>query len=236
MGSPRRPKQIDALMEQAEAAMARTQWFEAERIAEKAMRLARQGADFERMARIVLPLQEARRQRYQLALDVGTITIIDASVTEETTVEEGCYLVRPPQVGADARRLRLAALQQEIPVAVVCREPLTMLKLCPVVAIGPGVTVRTKVDPPDDADAPTLDWFVNAMEELGDAAVDELDPQMATLKRLDALLGRVEAIPDHEGLHHALAETCRIAAREAAEEAESGTPTRKRTAKTKTKS
>ncbi len=231
MPSSPRPKQIDALMEQAEAAMSATDWFDAERVADKALRLARQSCDFDRMARIVMPLQEARRQRYQDALDVGTLTLIGQSVSEDAVVEPGCYIVQPPQVGADARRLRLAALQQQVPVAVVCREPLTQLRLCPIVAIGPGVTVRTKVDPPDDPEDPTLEWLVNAMEELGDAALEALDPEMATLKRLDALLGRIEAIPEHEGLHHALADTCRAAEREAAEDQRTGTTARKRAAK-----
>ena len=57
--------------------------------------------------------------RYQDGLDDG--------VTEDMELEPGCYLVRPPLVGADARRLRLAAFEREIPVTVICREPRTQL-------------------------------------------------------------------------------------------------------------
>ncbi|MBT8484541.1 MAG: hypothetical protein HKO59_11020 [Phycisphaerales bacterium] len=210
-----RPKQIDTLMDKASKTLAATEYFKAETLAEQALKLARQAEDFERMARIILPLQETRRQRLQMALDVGTITILEEPVGEDTKVESGCYLVRPPLVGADARRLRLAALHQEVPVAVVCREPLTDLKLCPIVAIGPGVTVRTKVKPPKKPDAPTMAWFTMALETLGDFAIETIDPGVAALKRLDILIARLDAIPDHEGLHHAVAEACAAAEAEA---------------------
>lgn len=203
-----RPKQIDTLMEQASQALAATDYFKAERLALKALVTARQAEDFERMTKIVLPLQEARRQRRQLAFDVGSITIVDEPRGEQIDVKTGCYLFQPPQVGADARRFRVAAIERGIPVAVVCREPLTQLRLCPVVAIAPGVTVREKIDPPSDPSAPDLPWLIEAMEALGDAAIDELDAELTTIKRIDALLGRLDAIPDHEGLHHALAEAC----------------------------
>ena len=213
----KRSKQIDALMEQASVALEATEYFKAESLASQALAAARQAADFDRMARIILPLQEARRQRFQLALDAGPITILDASVDEDTTVKAGCYLVRPPQVGADARRLRLIGLEHRIPVTVVCREPLTQLGDCPVVAIAPGVTVRTRIDPPDDPDDPGMAWFVGALEQLGDWAIDGLDPDMAVLKRIDALMLRLEALPEHERLHQALADACRRAQRERAE-------------------
>ena len=206
--APTSPEQIDALMEEASQALARTAYFQAERPAREALSLARDAEDFARMARIILPLQEARRQRYQQALDVGTVTIIATPIEEEMAIEPGCYLVRPPQVGADARRLRLMALEQEIPVAVLCREPMTSLKLCPIVAISPGVTIRAKMHEPADPDHPDLAWFVEAMEALGDFAVNSLDPALTTLKRIDALLNRLETVPDHEGLHQALEEAC----------------------------
>jgi hypothetical protein len=222
MGTAPTAKQIDTLMEQASAALASTSYFEAERFAGRALTTARQVADFDRMARIVMPLQEARRQRLQQALEVGEVTILDEVVDEEMTVEPGCYLIQPPLVGADARRLRLMAIEAAVPLAVVCREPRTQLGLCPIVAICPGVTIRTKIDPPADPAAPDLPWFVDALEALGDFAIDSLDPALPPLKRLDELLLRIEAVPDHEALHLALVDACRDAQREAAEEAASG--------------
>jgi hypothetical protein len=211
MSVPAKQRKIDELMKKASESLAQTAYFEAERMALKALQMARQDNDFERMARIVMPLLEARRQRYQQALDVGTVTVVDTPVTEDMKIDPGCYLIQPPQVGADARRLRLAALNREIPIAVICREPLTQLKLQPIVAISPGVTLRSKVDAPKPYDKPDLTWFVEAMEALGDDAIDGLDPALTDIKRIDALLDRLDAIPEHEELHQVLEAACRDA-------------------------
>lgn len=216
-GSAKR-KKIDDLMNKASKALAQTSYFEAERMASKALYMAYQNCDFERMARILMPLQEARRQRCQIALDLGEITIIDEQlINEEFRIYPGCYLVRPPRVGAGARRLRLAALHAEIPVAVVCREPDTMLKFCPIVAISPGNSLRTKIDPPADPDHPDMAWFVGAMEALGDAAIEDMDMGKAVEKRVEYLMGCLDATPEHERLHQALAQTCQEAARNLAD-------------------
>jgi hypothetical protein len=226
-----RPKQIDVLMEKASKALTKTAYFEAEEHAARALAMARDERDFERMSRICLPLQEARRQRLLQAYEAGFVTIIDEPLPEDPEIEPGCYLVQPPRVGADARRLRLLGLQRRTPIAVLCHEPLTQLRLCPIVAIAPGVTVRTKVDPPADPDAPDLEWFAAAMEELGDFAIESLDPALTTIRRLDALVGRLDAIPEHENLHQALEAVCRTMAIEEREEAasESGRRTSRRT-------
>ena len=55
------------LLAKAEQALSRHQWFEAERLALKALELARAAREFDEMARITLPLQETRRQRMQVA-------------------------------------------------------------------------------------------------------------------------------------------------------------------------
>lgn len=211
---------IQQMMDKAQGALHRNAWFEAERLAARSLELARGTLDFALMARITLPLQEARRQRLQLAFDAaeeaGKLHLVQEPFGEDVRPEPGCYLVQPPLVGADARRLRLAAFEQETPIAVLCREPRTKLKLCPIVAIGQ-VTIRTKIDPPSEWDRPTLAWFVSAMESLGDAAIETLDTGMSHLKQVDALLARLDAWPDHEKLHQALADACRAAARDVAE-------------------
>ncbi|MGA1399663.1 MAG: hypothetical protein ACO38P_04685 [Phycisphaerales bacterium] len=83
---------------------------------------------------------------------------------------------------------------------------------CPVVAIGP-VTIRTKIAPPKKPSAPTPSWMAKALEQLGDSALENLDPGMDLLKRIDHLLNCLETHPDHERLHQALAELCREGAR-----------------------
>jgi hypothetical protein len=219
MATATRPKQIDELMEKASQALAKTRYFEAESLAMDALAKAREIDDFDRLTRLLMPLQEARRQRYQQALDADEVTIIDdRELTPETwACEPGCYLVQPPLVGADARRLRLQALQKQVPVAILCREPTTMIRLCPVVAIAPGCTIRTRVDLPKDPEHPDLAWFVDTMEALGEEAIAMLDPGQAIFKRVDRLIAMLDAVPDHEGLHQTLEASCRTAERELAE-------------------
>jgi hypothetical protein len=134
--------------------------------------------------------------------------------------------VQPPQVGADARRLRVTAFEHGVAVAVLCREPLTQLKLTPVVAISPGSTVRAKVRPPKSADKPDLPWFIAALDALGVAAIESVDPTMPPSRRVDALLERLDALPEHEGLHHALQQAC-VEAQAAADLAKAARSARK---------
>lgn len=209
---PKKKQRIDELMEKVGAAMARTAYFEAERLAVKALQMSRQDADFDAMARIILPLQEARRLRTQQAIDAGNVRVIEEPITEEMHIEPGCYLIQPPLVGADARKLRLAALQREVPVAIVCREPKTKLGLWPIVAVGAGDTVRTRVKPPAKPAAPAMSWFVSAMEAIGDEAIASIDPAMEPVRRLDAAIAKLDIIPEHEKLHQFIEKLCREAA------------------------
>ncbi|HWB20445.1 MAG TPA: hypothetical protein VG711_09115 [Phycisphaerales bacterium] len=217
MASETKQRQIDTLMEQASEALMLTKYFEAERLAVKALYMARQVGDFERMARIVMPLQEARRQRFQQAIDVGKPRIQREPVTEEMKVEPGIVVVQPPMVGSDARRLRLLALTREIPLVVLCREPLTQLKLSPIVALSPGATIRVRLKPAKGHDmtiAPPVDWIVNALCELGDTAVEAIDPTLPIVRRIDAILDRLDCLPEHENLHIALMQACEKAHQE----------------------
>lgn len=209
--SPRHEK-VDEIMERAEAALRRSQWFEAERLAQRAVELARAQEDFALLGRIALPLQESRRQRLQEALGSRKVAILDSGITEDMPLNPGCYLVQPPSVGADARRLRLAALRREIPVAILCREPKSRMGLCPVVAIGQ-VTVRARIEPPKDWEKPDHKWFVAALEQLGDAAIDMLDTGLELDRQVDFLLAALDAVPDHEKLHQLLADVCKEAAK-----------------------
>lgn len=226
MGASGIAARIDDLMERASEALAQTRYFEAERMANKALAMAREAGDFERMARIVLPLQEARRQRYQQALDHDELFIVDEPLEEDEVLEPGCYLVQPPLVGADARRMRIAAMTNDMPVAVLCREPDDQLGQIPIVAITPGRTLRTKVEPPeDDFDVP---WLVEAREQLGDWAIRSIDPEVEATRRVDMLLQCLDALPEHEGLHQELEETCRQALAEQTEQQRNGNKTRRK--------
>ncbi len=211
MAAPAKTNRIKELLTSASAALKASNWFEAERLAQHALGLARRAGEWGMMARIILPLMEARRQRLQAALDCAkAVRVLNTPIMEDMKPEPGVYIVEPPTVGADARRLRLAALRREVPVAVLCREPLTRLKQVPLVAIGE-TTVRVRLTPPKKLEAPDLKWFVAAMSDLGDAAIEMLDAGIDLDRQIDAVLACLDAVPDHEALHQLLIGLCQAA-------------------------
>jgi hypothetical protein len=208
MAGAGRQSKTQGLSAKAKDALSSGEIFEAERAALKALMSARAERDFARMATIVPTLLEARMRRVAAATAGRKLSIIDSPIGEDVKASKGCFLVQPPQVGADARRLRVAAFEQNVPLVVLCREPLTQVKLLPIVAISPGVTVRTKVRPPKNMDKPDFAWFEETIEALGTFAIETLDAAMPAERRVDALLERLDAMNEHEGLHHALQQAC----------------------------
>ncbi|HBS28639.1 MAG TPA: hypothetical protein DEB06_04110 [Phycisphaerales bacterium] len=218
MASTRAPSaaaKIDSLMEDASEALVSTRCFECERLCAEALALAHQSQDYERMARILMPLQEARRLKRQNAIDAGVVTRIDSYENLEPLlsgakpIRPGFYLIEPPLVGADGRELRERANSAETPVVVVVREPVTQTGHWPIVMVGP-VTVRTRVDP-----APkklTARWLLEAGEALGDAALAGISPELPAADRAEKLLAALYAVVDHEKLHQTLADACTRAA------------------------
>ena len=181
-------EQIEELVKKSHKALSKSKFFDAERLANEALYAARDQDDFARMAEILPPLAEARGKRLDQALEATTITILDEPLAAEPSINPGCFLVRPPLVGADARRYRLAALERKIPVAVICREPTTKNGMIPIVAISSGATIRLHIEAPEDEDSPDLDWFLDCLDALGDWSIEMLDPQEDVERRIDKLL------------------------------------------------
>ncbi|MBL9032668.1 MAG: hypothetical protein JNM80_13315 [Phycisphaerae bacterium] len=218
-------ERVDRLMERASQALVATRYFEAERLCVECLRVAHAAHDFERMARVLLPLQEARRQKRQIATEADRRFLVSSD--PGPPVSPGCYLFQPPLIGADARAFRDAADAAKVPALVLTREPLTRDGKWPVVAVGV-VSVRTKVDPPwplqrvetsktkDNVDGVTLGpppvaWFEAAAEAMGDAAIAKVNPEDPPAWQVEDLMEFLDAHPDHELLHQRLADTCRAA-------------------------
>ena len=200
-------------MNAASKALDQEKWFKAEAAASTLLKESRARRDFEGMAAILPILRDARTGRFEEAFRVadGEIRILEDEFQEEDKVVGGCWLVQPPFVGADAKRIRWAAIEQEVPVAVLCREPLTKLGLQPVVCIDQ-TTIRVKVEPPETPEAPDPEWIRYALDELGEYAIETVDTGVELEKQVDSLLDRVMTIPEHARLHDALEETCLLAA------------------------
>lgn len=213
----RQSRAIDELMEQTSQALVSTDYFEAERLAIRALDRAWALHDFERMARIVLPLQEARRQKRHQAADAGACFVLRSMPARTQSLEPGCYLLEPPLLGIDGRTLRDLADRKKTPVIVTVREPLTKAGKWPIVAVGTGPTMPTSfrayVEPPQES-PPTVPWFLSTNEALGDVAISRLEKSHLAAYHVDDLLHHLEALPDHEKLHQALETACRRAMKE----------------------
>lgn len=223
---------IDEIMEKASRLLVAMKPIECEMLCLRALELAVRESDWDRLSRIVLPLQESRRLRRQTATDANRVNIIDTQTQLRTNAKPGCYLFQPPLIAAEARTFRESALRRGVDVFVLTREPMTKDGKWPISAVG-ALTVRTKVDPPagvvpkagcmtrDEITEPIdIAWFESAAESLGDAAIASIDPAEPAAHRVLDLIERIDAFNEHEKLHQALERTAEEALYEPAPEHE----------------
>ncbi|MDP6600678.1 MAG: hypothetical protein QGH76_00115 [Phycisphaerales bacterium] len=186
-------------------------WFEVERSAATAATAARQAGEWSSLVDALRLLMEARDHLAAAARNGRRVQILEDEESLAVVQEPGRYLLRPPLVGRSAKDLSLRARDNEIPMLILCREPTTQLARCPIVSLGEGVTVRMHVDEPSNPDKPTCQWFDDALDQLGHHAIGGVDPAMAPLRLLDAMIMRVETIPHHSPLHVAAIEAAKAA-------------------------
>ncbi len=228
--SPARPVEVlpdgvtplDTLMDRASEALVKTQYFEAIDLSLRALHRAVQKRDWERVARITMPLQEARRQLRQIACDAGKSFVLRSLPARGTTIEPGCYLLEPPMIGLDGKTFRDMARARKVPVLALVKEPTTSAGRWPIVGVGTGqfenVVARVQVDPPaslvgctgpiaqtDAKLLPDASWFQSTLEALGDAAIRKVRPEWPAAHRVEDLAEYLDAVPDHEKLSQALA-------------------------------
>ena len=121
--------ELDAMMEAASQALARMDYLVCESHCLDALAIARQRQDWPYYARILMPLQEARRQRRMIAAE-GVIRLGTANLDGDPSawLEQmrvgptqaeiaGCIVLTQPHGADDARRLAQTVRQQR----VVCR-------------------------------------------------------------------------------------------------------------------
>lgn len=201
---------LNEKMEEASAALAAGDYFQCEQIAAKAMQAAFAKEDWESVARIAMPLQEARRQRRLLAIDANRIWVFEKSPPSgEEPLESGCYVICAPCVAADARRINEAGLEQGVPVIALACEPRTQLGLLPIAVVG-STTIRAKMKPVKTF---TPKWCLQAIDALTQSALETFDPGRAVHRQVEDLVDKVMTLPDSELLHQKLAEVAHNAAR-----------------------
>jgi hypothetical protein len=107
---------LDEQMEAASEALARMDYLRCEALCVQALAQAREQRRWPYYARILLPLQEARRQRRQIAADgvirLGTASLHGGPADWLDAIEAGCIVVTAPHTADDARALHEAAIER----------------------------------------------------------------------------------------------------------------------------
>ncbi len=236
---------IDQIMERASQVLAGMDYLECEALCVQALALARQRRDWDYYARILLPLQESRRQRRIIAaagvVRLGTSeTPPDAAASLLEKFDSGCIVLTHPLNALDAAALQTEARTRRRHIEVLFADnPANAATWTLRSFNGTQVSLTTPAPPADWRDrwltpdeqrtmaAPVVlpgtpqeeivtttpttpaDWFLVAMEALGDAALARVDASLESEARLKALETCLEAVTDHEILHQRLADTAR---------------------------
>ena len=223
---------LDQIMEAASVALARTDYLLCEQKCLEALALARRESDWAYYAKILLPLQESRRQRRSAAAE-GVIRLGSGQLEgdPETWLAEhptGCVLLTRPHDAETARALHTAAGAGRLNVEVLLAdcgadEPRWLLRTfagpaaCCTVAAPPAEWRERPLAGHGDTDASTAgspaNWFLDAAEALGDATAAGSANFQSNHDRLEALEQCLEAVTDHEAIHQRLHETASALAR-----------------------
>lgn len=179
---------IDQIMERASERLLAMDYLECERLCVEALARAREAGDFERYARILLPLQEARRQRRQIAVEAGVTILAGPRLAANRLLDHhdrGCLLLLcPPYEREDEQAVRQLARERRLMVEVLAL----------------------------DADG-IRQCFEQQMEREGDAAVAAVPSILPPEQQVQALSAVLERVGDHEIAHQRLAAAARAAAK-----------------------
>ena len=111
------PTQVDDLMESASVSLAQRRYLDCERQCLEALCLAKNNGDWSTVTRIILPLQEARRQRRLIAaagtIRLGTTDLPDDPQSWLDRLQTGCLVVTHPHNRQTACRLEALARDQD---------------------------------------------------------------------------------------------------------------------------
>ena len=226
---------IDQLMRRASDELARMDYLACERTCRQALAAARLEGNFEDYARILLPLQEARRQRRLTAAE-GVIRLGSTSLEGEppqwlATLGAGCIMLSHPHGAEHARALLALARERQLHLEVLWVDSPADDDRWTVRSFD-GPDVRCEVDAPPrtwrdrwlkpgevlggqgEVELDPSGWFLAASESLGDTALEHGKAARDLPTRLARLEACLQVVTDHELLHQALAETARRAARQ----------------------
>jgi len=230
---------IDDTMEQASVALAKMDYLTCEQLCLDALAAARQAEQWAVYGRILLPLQEARRQRRMIASEgvvrLGTSDLeADFDAWVDQLAGRGCLAVTRPLDAAVAQAFSQETSTRRLHVEVLYVDSKVddaTWTVCSLAQPGLSADVDAPCDvwrdcwiQPDEAapiydeaqkcDRLPADWFLDACERLGDLAMRQVAADLPVVQQIEMLEARLTAAPDHEKLHQRLADAARRAARE----------------------
>ncbi len=214
------PATIDNLMESAIQALAVMDYARCEALCVSALGQARADRDWIMVRRVLLPLQEARRLKRQIATDglilLGTPTRVgelEALIADERC---GCIVLTRPYAAKDAAQLDELIRRSHRAIEVLFADSeagdanwlittfhgpaVNVVMPAPTPWVGQWVA-PLKTSPPTPAH-----WFMRASEALGDAALAAVTGPLGSVERFDQLALALSSAGDHEILHQRLAE------------------------------
>lgn len=222
------PAELDDIMEQASVALAKMEYLTCESLCLTALSRARGSGNWGYYARILLPLQEARRQRRMIAAEgvirLGTATLTGQPADWLRDARAGCVVVTHPHKADTAHALNEAARKQRLYVEVLYAgnaidAPKWVLRSFR----GPSVVCEVAAPPREwldrwlapggngvpRGDRTPADWFIDATEAMGDAALGQLPSTLSPSERLAALEACLDVVTDHEIIHQRLGAAAR---------------------------
>lgn len=212
---------LDDIMEQASQKLAEMDYFASEVLCLQGLEIARKSENWTGYARVLLPLQECRRQRRMIAADTAVQLGTNACWNDPAA---GCVAVTHPLDSGIARKIIDESRRDRRHIEVLWCDNATDAKDWVVKTVaGPEVVCRVPAPPAecvnqklvpgeDQAGAAAAHWFIAASEALGDAALAQVDAPVGSQQRLEQLEAMVAAVSDHELLHQALSEAARALA------------------------
>lgn len=172
---------INELMEEASQALVEVNYITCEKKCLQALNLAFEIKAFDVYARILLPLQEARRQRRQLAEDAGVFILNGEKLPASSILKAhptGCLmLTTPPYSEQDTTELQKLAFEDGYMVEILLVDPEQLKAM-----------------------------FLNQLELNGDTALVNLPEELAGEDLIKALQDVVKKVGDHEIAHQRLAQ------------------------------
>jgi len=218
---------LDEIMQRATLAIENMDYLSCEADCLMALGAARAADDWAYYGRVLMPLQEARRQRRMIAAE-GTIRLgtsdLDGPITAlSDRIASGCIVVTHPFTASDVLQLQQKVRADRRHIEVLYADNAAAANRWTLRGFA-GPDVHCLIDAPAKAwidrwFSPTdievappprpSGWFIDATEAIGDLAVSQVDSPLGTPQRVAALESRLAVMTDHEILHQRLWEAAR---------------------------